>query len=101
MQVWLMLKELWMLVDNKEPCPPSMDLEARVKWQKQAQKAAGELYLSVEQDQKHFHGMLSDPICIWSTLCDIHMSKKPEAKFNTYDELFYIRKQPNESVTLC
>ena len=99
MQAWLMSKELWMLVDNKEPCPPSMDLEARVKWQKQAQKAAGELYLSVEQDQKsYFHGMLSNPICILLTLHDVHMSKKPGAIFNAYDELFSIRKQPNESL---
>ena len=74
MQAWLMSKELWMLEDNEEPCPSSTDMESRVKWQKWAQKAAaGELYLSVEQDQKsHFHGMLSDPISIWSTLCDVH-----------------------------
>ena len=103
MQAWLMSKELWMLVDNEEPCPSSTDMESRVKWQKQAQKAARELYLSVEQDQKsHFHGMLSDPIRIWSTLHDVHMSKKPGAQFNTYDELFSIRKQPNESLqSLC
>ena len=42
MQAWLMLKELWMLVDNEEPCPPTTDLEARLTWQKRAQKAAGE-----------------------------------------------------------
>ena len=103
MQAWLMSKELWMLVDNEEPCPSSTDMESRVKWQKRAQKAAGELYLSVEQDQKsHFHGMLSDPIRIWSTLRDVHMSKKPGARFNAYDELFSIRKQPNESLqSLC
>ena len=46
--------------------------------------------------------MLSDPICIWSTLHDIHMSKKPGAQFNAYDKLFSIRKQPNESLqSLC
>ena len=92
-----------MLVDNEEPCPLSTDMESRVKWQKRAQKAAGELYLSVEQDQKsHFHGMLSNPIRIWSTLCNVHMSKKPGARFNAYDELFSIRKQSNESLqSLC
>ena len=99
MQAWLMSKELWMLVDNEEPCPPSTDADSRLKWLKRAQKAAGELYLSVEQDQKyHFHGMLSDPICTWTTLRDVHMSKKPGARFNAYDDLFSIRKQPNESL---
>lgn len=80
MQAWLMSKELWMLVDGTEPCPPDSDKESKVKWQKRAQKAAGELFLSVEQDQKsHFHGILSNPITIWTTLCDVHMSKKPGA----------------------
>ena len=92
-----------MLVNNEEPSPTDTDLEARLKWQKQAQRAAGELFLSVEQDQKSlFHGILSDPIRIWMTLRNVHMSKKPGARFNTYDSLFSIRKQPNESLqSLC
>ena len=95
MQAWLMSKELWMLVDSKEPCPPSTDLEARLTWQKQAQKAAGELYLSVAQDQKsHIHGILTDPICIWSALHDIYMSKKPGARFHAYDELPSTTNEP-------
>jgi hypothetical protein len=99
MQAWLMSKELWMLVDSQEPCPPSTDAESVLKWKKRAQKAAGELFLSVEQDQKsHFHSILSDPILIWTTLRDAHMSKKPGARFNAYDNLFSIRKQPNESL---
>ena len=58
-----MSKELWMLVSDNEPCPDDADKELQLKWKKRAQKAAGELFLSVEQDQKsHFHGILSDPI---------------------------------------
>jgi transposase InsO family protein len=103
MQAYLMSKELWMLVNGDEPCPPSTDRDSCLIWRKRAQKAAGELYLSVEHDQKsHFHGILSDPIRIWTTLRDVHMSKKPGARFNAYDELFSIRKQPNESLqSLC
>jgi hypothetical protein len=103
MQAWLMSKELWMLVDSSEACPPTTEEEPRLKWLKRAQKAAGELFLSVEPDQKsHFHGILSDPIRIWTTLRDVHMSKKPGARFNAYDTLFSIRKQPNESLqSLC
>ena len=75
-----MSKELWMLVDNQETCPADTDTDGKLKWQKRAQKAAGELYLSVELDQKsHFHGILSNPIKIWMTLCNVHMSKKPGA----------------------
>ena len=99
MQAWLMSKELWMLVDGDEPCPDGSDKDSKLKWQKRAQKAAGELFLSVEQDQKsHFHGILSDPIKIWTTLRNAHMSQKPGARFNAYDNLFSIRKQPNESL---
>ena len=95
MQAWLMSKELWILVDNEEPCPPSTDLEARLTWQKRAQKAAGELYLSVEQDQKsHIHDILTDPICIWSTLHDVHMSKKPGARFHAYEKLPSTTNEP-------
>ena len=76
MQALLMSKELWMLVEGEESCPATTDADSRLKWFKRAQKAAGELFLSVEQDQKsHFNGILSDPIRIWSTLRDVHMSK--------------------------
>ena len=79
-QAWLMSKELWMLIAGDEPCLGDSDKEAKLKWKKQAQKAAGEWFLSVDQDQKsHFHGILSDHIHIWMTLCDVHMSKKPRA----------------------
>ena len=103
MQAWLMSKELWMLVNGDEPSPDGTDKDLKLKWQKRAQKAAEELFLSVEQDQKsHFHGILSDSISIWTTLRDVHMSKKPGARFNAYDNLFSIRKQPNESLqSLC
>ena len=103
MQAWLMSKELWMLVNNDEPCPDDSSKDSKLAWQKRAQKAAGELFLSVEPDQKsHFHGILSDPIRIWNTLRDVHMSKKPGARFNAYDSLFSIRKQPDESLqSLC
>jgi len=103
MQAWLMSKELWMLVDGDEPCPGDSETDLKLKWKRRAQKAAGELFLSVEQDQKsHFHGILSDPVRIWKTLRDVHMSKKPGARFNAYDSLFSIRKQANESLqSLC
>ena len=61
MQAWLMSKELWMLVNNDKPCPDNSSKDLKLAWQKRAQKAAGELFLSVEPDQKsHFHAVLLD-----------------------------------------
>ena len=51
-QALLMFKELWMLVNNDKPCPNDYNKESKLKWQKCAQKAAGELFPSVELDQK-------------------------------------------------
>ena len=45
-QAWLMSKELWMLVAGDKPCPNDSDNDAKLKWKKRAQKAAGELFLS-------------------------------------------------------
>ena len=41
-QAWIMSKELWMLVAGDESCPGDSDKEAKLKWKKQAQKAAEE-----------------------------------------------------------
>ena len=59
--------------------------------------AAGEIYLLVESDQRvHFRGHEEDPIMMWSLLEATHLSKKPGARFNVYDNLFSIRKQDEE-----
>ena len=61
-----------------------------------AEKAAGEIYLLVENDQKvHFRGHEEDPIKMWELG---HLSKKPGARFNAYDDLFNIRKQDDETL---
>ena len=39
MQVWLMSKELWMLVNGDEPSPDGTDKDLKLKWQKRAEKA--------------------------------------------------------------
>ena len=64
-----------------------------------AEKAAGEIYLLVENDQQvHFRGHEEDPIKMWELLEAAHVSKKPGARFNAYDDLFNIRKQDDESL---
>src|SRR5271163_1602755 len=83
------------MVSGKETRPKE-GLEA---WEAKAEKAAGEIYLLVENDQRvHFRGMEEDPVAMWKLLEAAHLSKKPGARFNAYDDLFSIRKQGNESL---
>ena len=64
-----------------------------------AEKAAGEIYLLVENDQRvHFRGHEENSIKMWELLEAAHLSKKPGARFNAYDDLFNIRKQDDETL---
>ena len=95
MKAWLMRNGLWRIVSGKE-AKPSSDED---KWEAKAERAAGEIYLMVENDQRvHFRGFEEDPIEIWKKLESAHLSKKPGARFNAYDDLFSINKENNESL---
>ena len=64
------------------------------------EKAAGELYLLVSDEQKvHFTGISDNPSEMWKKLESIHLQNRPGARFNAYDVLFSIRKAPDESLT--
>ncbi len=97
MKAWLMRNGLWRLVSGKETKPNGA--EELNKWENKAEKAAGEIYLLVENDQRvHFRGHEEDPIEMWKLLEAAHLSKKPGARFNAYDDLFSIRKQDDETL---
>ena len=97
MKAWLMRNGLWRLVSKREVKPSKED--DLNKWEAKAEKAAGEIYLMVENDQRvHFRGHEEDPIKMWELLEAAHLSKKPGARFNAYDDLFNIRKQDDESL---
>ena len=65
----------------------------------ESREGCGEIYLLVENDQwVHFRGHEEDSIKIWELLEAAHVSKKPGARFNAYDDLFNIRKQDDESL---
>ena len=99
MKAWLMRNGLWRLVSGKETKPKEKD--ELVKWEVKAEKATGEIYLLVESDQRvHFRGDEEDPVKMWKLLEDAHLSKKPGARFNAYDDLFNIRKQDDESLVV-
>ncbi len=88
---------LWKLVSGKLPQPT--EEEELLKWETKAERAAGEIYLLVESDQRvHFRGHEDDPVKMWQLLEAAHLSKKPGARFNAYDDLFSIRKQDAESL---
>jgi hypothetical protein len=97
MRAWLMRNGLWKFVSGKLPKP--RDDEELLKWETKAEKAAGEIYLLVENDQRvHFRGKEDDSIEMWKLLEAAHLSKRPGARFNAYDDLFSIRKQDSESL---
>jgi len=75
---------LWKLVSGKLPRP--RDEDELAKWETKAEKAAGEIYLLMENDQRvHFRGHKNDPIQMWQLLEAAHLSKKLGAHFNAYD----------------
>ena len=50
MKAWLMRNGLWRLISKKETKPPASKAEELEKWEMKAEKAAGEIYLLVEND---------------------------------------------------
>jgi transposase InsO family protein len=103
MKAWLMRNGLWKLVSGKElkPTRTTDNAEAVDKWELKAEKAAGEIYLLVESDQRvHFRGSDENPVEMWKLLENAHLSKKPGARFNAYDDLFSIRKQDDETLVV-
>lgn len=98
MQAWLMKCGYWRLVHGTEVKPLS-NTEELAKWEMKAEKAAGEIYLAVEKDQKvHIRDHLEDPIKMWKELEKVHVSKNPGARFNAYNALFSIKKGEDESL---
>lgn len=80
--------------------PTTEEVENILAWDAKAEKAAGELYLLVSQEQKvHFAGISNDPFTMWKKLDSVHLQKRPGARFNAYDALFGIRKSPDESLS--
>jgi len=99
MKAWLMTRGLWLLVSGEESSPGSTKVAELLDWKMRSLKAAGALFLAVEHEQRiHLAGIESYPLAIWTKLESVHVSKRPGARFNAYDDLFSIRKQPDESL---
>ncbi len=82
------------------PLPPlRLRRPALDAWNLKSDKAAGYIFLAVEDNQKvHFASISDDPVKMWAALAAVHLQKRPGARFNAYDDLFSIRKQEDESL---
>ncbi len=99
-------RAFWRIVsgDSKQPTLSSTPTETQVAafdaWQLKSDKAAGYIYLAVEDNQKvHFANISDDPV----KMCDYPCIYTPSrsvlgARFNAYDDLFSIRKLEDESL---
>ncbi|EEB97195.1 hypothetical protein MPER_03536 [Moniliophthora perniciosa FA553] len=95
-QAYLMKLGYWKLVSGKDTKP---DDDKAGSWETKAEKAAGEIFLLVDENQKvHIGDSQEDPVKMWKILESVHVSKVPGARFNAYDDLFSIQKKDNESL---
>ena len=98
MKAWLMKLGYWRLVNGKDLKPTKEELIGM--WETKAEKAAGEIYLAVESDQRvHIKGVEEDPVQMWEKLQKAHLHKRPGTRFNAYDEFFSIRKEEDKTLT--
>ena len=89
----------WRLVSGREDRPKKSDADALEKYETKAEKAAGEIFLAVQPDQRvHFRDYEDDPVKMWSLIEAAHVQKKPGARFNAYDDLFSIQKNDDETL---
>ena len=98
----------WRIVQGTEKKPEAKDEKAVTAeeekamsdWEDKALRAAGELYLSLSDDQKtHVEDISNDPVKIWAKLESVHMQKKPNMRFNAWEEFFSIHMAENESLS--
>ena len=100
MKAFLRTKSLWTIVSGAEKHPDDSKANLQAKWDVGAEKAAGQLYLSLSAEQRtHIDAVQDDPAQIWSTLESIHLQQHPGAQFNAWDDFFSIRKKQDESLT--
>ncbi len=106
MQAYLRSRAFWRIVSGDSKAPklsstPPLRLR-RPHWTPgslKSDKAAGYIFLAVEDNQKvHFASISDDPVKMWAALAAVHLQKRPGACFNAYDDLFSIRKQEDESL---
>ena len=100
MKAFLRTKGLWTIVSGAEKRPDDSQSDLQAKWDVRADKAAGQLYLSLSTEQRmHIDAVQDHHAQIWSTLESLHLQQRPGARFNAWDDFFSIRKKQDESLT--
>ena len=77
------------------------ELKAIDDWEDKALRAAGEIYLSLSDDQKtHIEDISDDPVKMWPKLEAVHLQKKPGMRFNAWEEFFSIHMEERSLLSL-
>ena len=91
MKAFLRTKGLWTIVSGAEKRPDDSKADLQAKWDVRADKATGQLYLSLSPEQRtHIDAVQDNPAQIWSTLESIHLQQRPGARFNAWDASFQL-----------
>ena len=101
----LMMSQLWMVVAGIETCPPQpgtqpSDLTSKElqEWMNKSYKAAGILISSMSPKIRvYIRDDGEDPVKIWATLKKIFIKPVSAPRFQAYQDLFSIRKDPSET----
>ncbi|EIW85311.1 hypothetical protein CONPUDRAFT_150127 [Coniophora puteana RWD-64-598 SS2] len=91
-------KGFYRLLKGTETRP--QDPDKAEDWDTRQEKAAGELMLSLSEEQRiHVKGKEDDPTAMWDALQAVHQQKIPGTRFNAFDDFFALRKRPEESLS--
>ncbi|KZP34560.1 hypothetical protein FIBSPDRAFT_718939 [Athelia psychrophila] len=71
-----------------------------MSWEDRSERACGIITMSLSPGQKtHSSAAKDDQIEIWKALKTVHAAQEPGNHYNTYDDLFSIKKQEEESLS--
>ena len=100
-----MKKNLYSILSETETKPKDALATAlpgdRSDFDRRREQLAGELFLSLEDDQKtHVVGLLEDPVAMWKVLKAKHIQERPATRFNAYSALLSIRKDDDDTLPM-
>ena len=112
----LMMSQLWMVVSGIETCPPEpetkptdatskdflqwkKDRKEYMDWMNKSFKAAGILISSISPEIRvYIREDEEDPVKIWATLKKTFIKPLSAPRFQAYQDLFSIKKDPSETL---
>jgi hypothetical protein len=98
-RAFFLTHRLWSIVNGTKVPPPTTDIDSHETYLDNVGKAAGELYLMIDDDQRvHIDSIANDPHAMWLKLEAVHLHKHATTHFNAMNTLLNIRKQDDESL---